>query len=70
MASSDWDEKSGIGLNELAVSTPWGCWRQTLDDIQIEINLPFGTRSANVQCTIKADSLKIVVQQKTIIEVC
>lgn len=69
MASSEWEEKSGIGNKELAVATQWGCWRQTLDDIQIEISLPDGTRSSNVQCTIKSDSLKVVVLARTIIEV-
>ncbi len=50
---SSFEEKSG----SVNCATPWGSWYQTIDEVFLEVNLPAGTRGADLVVTIKAKSL-------------
>lgn len=56
------DEKSGLVL----CRTPWGTWGQTVDDVQIEVNVAKGTKSRDVKCTIRPKEIVLSVHGETV----
>lgn len=62
---SNFDEKSGL----VYCKTPWGQWAQTIEEVFVEVNVPEGTRSRDVKCDIKAQSIRLLVHDKELIKV-
>ena len=62
---SNFDEKSGL----VYCKTPWGQWAQTIEEVFVEVNVPEGTRSRDVKCAIKAQSIRLLVHDKELIKV-
>lgn len=58
------DEKSGI----VSSPTPWGKWSQTVEDVNIEINLEQGTKGKEVSVKLTTTSLDCSVRGNQIIK--
>ena len=54
------DEKSGVVLCD----TEWGSWAQTVEEVQVSVNLANKTRAKEIVCQIKPHSIKLVVHGK------
>ena len=52
------DEKSGL----VQCRTSWGTWGQTVDNVQIEVNVEKGTKSRDVKCTIQPKEIALSVR--------
>ncbi|KAI6653758.1 NudC domain-containing protein 2-like [Oopsacas minuta] len=52
------DEKSGL----IQCTTEWGSWAQTVEEVQITVNLKTKTSGREVNCQIKPNSIKLVIQ--------
>jgi len=57
-AMAHFDEKSGL----VQCRTSWGTWGQTVDDVQIEVNVEKGTKSRDVKCTIQPREIALSVR--------
>ena len=64
--AGNFDEKSG----QIYSATPWGKWGQTLEDIQIFVNVEKGTSPKEIKCKIGSKTLSVVVKGKAVLEVC
>ena len=62
---SDFDERSGI----VQCKTPWGSWAQTMEEVVVEVDVPAGTRSRDVRCSIQPRSIALSVVGKEIFKV-
>ena len=62
---SNFDERSGI----VACSTPWGQWYQTMEEVHIEVNVPEGTISKQININCTPTQLTCVVRGESIIKV-
>ncbi len=56
--SSNFDEKAGV----VWVTTDWGRWHQTAQEVNVEVELEEGTRGKEVNVTIAAGSIECVVR--------
>ena len=54
------DEKSGLILCD----TDWGNWSQTVEEVQITVNLKTKTSGRDVTCEIRPNSIKLVIQSQ------
>ncbi|XP_067663555.1 nudC domain-containing protein 2-like [Haliotis asinina] len=61
---SDFDDKSGV----IACKTPWGQWWQTIEEVFIEVDVPKDTKSKEIKCEIKPNSIRVVVKENTILD--
>lgn len=59
------EEKSGV----VPCKTPWGCWYQTMEEVFIEVQVPAGTQSRDVRCTLGIRDITLAVRDKQILEV-
>lgn len=59
------DEKSGV----VVCNTPWGRWWQTVQEVNIEVDLPVGTRSKEITVSLKPTEIKCIVKNEVIFEV-
>lgn len=62
---SHFDEKTKL----VTSPTEWGSWYQTIDEVVIEIDIPYGTRAKQVSCHLTATDIKVVVKDQVLIEV-
>ena len=60
--AAHFDEKSGIVL----CRTSWGTWGQTVDDVQIEVDVAKGTKGRDVKCTIQPKEISLSVHGETV----
>ena len=60
--AANFSEKSGIVL----CRTSWGTWGQTIDDVQIEVNVPSGTKGKDVKCTIQPREISLSVHGESV----
>ncbi|XP_046369852.2 nudC domain-containing protein 2-like [Haliotis rufescens] len=60
---SDFDDKSGV----VPCKTSWGQWWQTIDEVFIEVDVPKDTKSREIKCEIKPNSIRVAVKENTII---
>ena len=56
------DEKSGL----VQCRTSWGTWGQTVDDVQIEVNVEKGTKSRDVKCTIQPKEIAVCPRRESL----
>jgi hypothetical protein len=61
---SNFEEKSGL----VECKTPWGSWGQTVDEIFIHVDVPDGTKSSDVKCSIKPKAIDLSVAKKDILK--
>ena len=62
---SDFDERSGV----VYCRVPWGQWGQTIEEVHLEVDVPVGTKSRDIQCEIKPRSISVVIHGKEVIKV-
>ncbi|NP_001088851.1 NudC domain containing 2 L homeolog [Xenopus laevis] len=62
--SVHFDERSGVVLCQ----TPWGCWSQTMEEIFIEVNVPEGTTSKEIQCKLGSRDVSLIVKGKDVLK--
>ncbi|XP_050416535.1 nudC domain-containing protein 2 [Patella vulgata] len=60
---TDFDERSGA----VVVKTDWGQWFQSMEDLNIEINVPPNTKAKDIKCDIGNKHLSVDVHGNTII---
>lgn len=59
---SNFDEKSGLVYS----TTPWGQWAQTIEEVFIEVTVAEGTKSRDIVCDIKPNSISFTVSKQQI----
>ena len=62
---SHFDERSGV----VYCRTDWGQWGQTIEEVYIEVDVTEGTRSRDIQCDVKHNSIAVAVNKKEILKV-
>ena len=62
---ANFDERSGV----VYCKTPWGQWGQTIEEVFIEMDVPQGTKSRDVKCKIKANSISLTVNNNDVFKV-
>lgn len=63
--AGNFDEKSGI----IYSASTWGRWGQTIEDVQIFVDVAKGTSPKEIKCKIGSKTLSIIVKGKTVLEV-
>ncbi|KAL7645187.1 UNVERIFIED_CONTAM: hypothetical protein RMT77_003572 [Armadillidium vulgare] len=61
---TNFDERSGI----VPCFTEWGSWWQTVNEVNIEINVPEGTKSSLVKVLVKPSTILVTVAGNEIIK--
>ncbi|XP_046394213.1 nudC domain-containing protein 2-like isoform X2 [Ischnura elegans] len=59
---SHFDEKSGI----VPCATPWGRWWQTVQEVNIEVTIPLGTRSKDIKVKLVSNEIECTVLNQLI----
>ena len=59
---SNFDEKSGLVYS----TTPWGQWAQTIEEVFVEVTVAEGTKSRDIVCDIKPNSISFTVSKQHI----
>ncbi|CAG7728546.1 unnamed protein product [Allacma fusca] len=59
---SNFEEKLGVIISRHA----WGRWWQTLEDVQIEVDLPEGTRAKQLKVDIRPSFIELRLQDKDV----
>lgn len=62
---TNFDERSGI----IACVTPWGKWWQTVNEINIEVEVPKGTKAKAIKISLKPRYISLLVSDQLIFEV-
>ena len=62
---SDFDERSGL----VQCKTPWGSWAQTMEEVVVEVDVPVGTKSRDVRCSIQPRNIALSVGGKEVFKV-
>ena len=62
---SNFDERSGI----VPCKTAWGSWSQTMEEVSLLVDVPAGTRSRDVRCTIQPRSIALSVGGTDVLKV-
>ena len=63
--ASNFDEKSG----QIYSATPWGKWGQTIEDIQVFVDVEKGTSPKEIKCKIGSKTLSVNVKGRVVLEV-
>lgn len=61
----NFDEKSGLVTSK----TSWGKWGQTIEDINIFIDVPEGTTAKFIRCKINPKNISFVVKENILFQV-
>ncbi|KAG8224817.1 hypothetical protein J437_LFUL002263 [Ladona fulva] len=56
------DERSGI----VTCATPWGRWWQTVQEVNIEVNIPSGTRGREIKVKLLANEIECMVKGEVV----
>ena len=59
---TDFEEKSGLVYS----TTPWGQWAQTMEEVFVEVTVAEGTKSRDIVCDIKPNSISLTVNKQQI----
>eukprot|EP00112_Aurelia_sp_Birch-Aquarium-sp1_P015299 Seg338.3 transcript_id=Seg338.3/GoldUCD/mRNA.D3Y31 product="NudC domain-containing protein 2" protein_id=Seg338.3/GoldUCD/D3Y31 len=62
--AGNFGEKSGI----IYSASTWGRWGQTIEDVQIFVDVAKGTSPKEIKCKIGSKTLSIIVKGKTVLE--
>ena len=63
--AGNFDEKSGLIFS----TTSWGKWGQTIEDVQIFVDVEKGTSPKEIKCKIGSKTLSVIVKGKAVLEV-
>lgn len=63
--SVHFEERSGV----VPCKTPWGSWYQTMEEVFIEVNVPPGTSSKDIKCSLGSKHVELTVKGKEIFKV-
>ncbi|XP_071452837.1 nudC domain-containing protein 2-like isoform X2 [Hetaerina americana] len=59
---SHFDERSGI----VPCATPWGRWWQTVQEVNIEVNIPNGTKSKEIKVKLSSNEIECLVMNQLV----
>lgn len=59
---SNFDEKSGLVYS----ATAWGQWAQTIEEVFVEVAVAEGTKSRDITCDIKPNSISLTVSKQEV----
>lgn len=63
--SVHFEERSGA----VPCKTPWGSWYQTMEEVFIEVNVPPGTSSKDIKCSLGSKHVELSVKGKEMFKV-